>query len=263
MKGDPNESAVVLVLQFVGMLFYSMTIQNVSSIVMGNDDQVTSPMFALFRVEDVENLIVKVERQLPPERKIPGKVIQQWKDYTFNYFNSSPNAFLADNAFYQHLSSNMKVKVVKKNLLHDFQEKFEILFIDFDFGFRADDKLISQVIASLSYEHFFEGELIIGLDEISPSIYLIQDGQVEVSHKDSKYVLLQYDEGSYIGDTSFIFRILNQYSFKPKQSSNNGLFIYSLKEKYLTEIFHDFPKFENLLKIRALRRHHYLRKIKK
>lgn len=62
MKGDPNESAVVLVLQFVGMLFYSMTIQNVSSIVMGNDDQVTSPMFALFRVEDVENLIVKVER---------------------------------------------------------------------------------------------------------------------------------------------------------------------------------------------------------
>lgn len=76
MKGDPNESAVVLVLQFVGMLFYSMTIQNVSSIVMGNDDQVTSPMFALFRVEDVENLIVKVERQLPPERKIPGKVIQ-------------------------------------------------------------------------------------------------------------------------------------------------------------------------------------------
>lgn len=41
-KRDPNESAVILILQFVGMLFYSMTIQNVQSIVMGNGDEVTA-----------------------------------------------------------------------------------------------------------------------------------------------------------------------------------------------------------------------------
>jgi hypothetical protein len=72
MKGDSKESAVVLVLQFVGMLFYSMTIQNVSSIILGNEDEIQAPNYSLIRVEDVENLIVKVERQLPPERKIPG-----------------------------------------------------------------------------------------------------------------------------------------------------------------------------------------------
>lgn len=64
---------------------------------MGNEDEIQAPMYSLFRVEDVENLIVKVERQLPPERKIPGNEIKKWKDYTFNFFNYSPSSFLADN----------------------------------------------------------------------------------------------------------------------------------------------------------------------
>ena len=81
--------------------------------------------------------------------------------------------------------------------------------MDLDFGFKADDKLISQVIASLSYEHFMDGDLIIGIDEISSAIFLIQEGQVEVSHKNSFWTLLEFDEGSYIGDTSYIYRILN------------------------------------------------------
>ena len=38
--------------------------------------------------------------------------------------------------------------------------------------------------------------------------------------------------------------------------------IFSLQENYLDEIFKDFPRFLNLLKIRALRRHRYLRKLK-
>lgn len=115
-------------------------------------------------VEAVENLIVKVENHLPAERKIPGTTIKDWKDYTFNYFNSSPNAFLTNNQFYNQLSSNLKVKVVKKNLLLEFQEKFDILFSDPDFGFKADDKLVTQVIASLEYEHFLQGEQIMALE---------------------------------------------------------------------------------------------------
>ena len=117
MKRDASEAAVILVLQFVGMLFYSMTIQNVQAIVMGNGDEVTAPEYSNYMVEAVENLIVKVEAHLPAERKIPGEIIKGWKDYTFNFFNYSPNAFLSKNNFYNQLSSNLKVKVVKKSLL--------------------------------------------------------------------------------------------------------------------------------------------------
>ena len=46
--------------------------------------------YANFMVEIVENLIVKVGRQLPNHRKIPGSVINEWKIYTFNYFQCSP-----------------------------------------------------------------------------------------------------------------------------------------------------------------------------
>ena len=50
------------------------------------------------------------------------------------------------------LSENMKVKIVKENIFVKFQERFEILFFDPEFGFKADDKLITQVVASLCYE---------------------------------------------------------------------------------------------------------------
>ena len=45
--------------------------------------------------------------------------------------------------------------------------------------------------------------------------------------------------------------------------SQNRLKIYSLQECYLQEIFEAYPEFKNVLKIRALRRHHYIRKLKK
>ena len=47
----------------------------------------------------------------------------------------------------------MKVKVVKDNLMESFQKGFEIIFFDPDFGFKADDKLISKIIASLTLEN--------------------------------------------------------------------------------------------------------------
>ena len=71
-------------------------------------------------VEVIDNLIVKVGRQLPPERKIPGKDILEWKEYTYKYFSQSPNAFLAENKFYKDLPTNLKRQVVKENLMLDF-----------------------------------------------------------------------------------------------------------------------------------------------
>ena len=39
--------------------------------------------------------------------------------------------------------------------------------------------------------------------------------------------------------------------------------VYALNERHLEQIFKDFEEFEKVLKVRALRRHHYLRKIKR
>jgi len=49
-------------------------------------DEITAGEYANFMVEVVENLIVKVGRQLPPDKKIPGDVINEWKNYTLKYF---------------------------------------------------------------------------------------------------------------------------------------------------------------------------------
>ena len=129
------------------MLFYSMTIEKVQSFMIS--DVISPGEYANYMVEVVENLIVKVGRQLPPDRKIQGEVINAWKIYTLKYFQSSPNAFLTENEFYNMLSSNMKTKIVKDNLLQSFQERFDVLFMDPEFGFKADEKLITQIAASL------------------------------------------------------------------------------------------------------------------
>ena len=143
------------------MLFYSMTIQKVQSFMI--NDEIPPGEYANTMVEVTENLIVKVGRQLPIERKIPGSIIKDWRKYTQDYFKESPNAYLKENEFYQVMSENMKVKVIKDNLkisqyekvniekekyekekekLH-FQDKFYILFMDPEFGYKADDKLVA------------------------------------------------------------------------------------------------------------------------
>lgn len=94
-----------------------------------------------------------------------------------------------------------------------FQEKQDVFFIDPEFGFKADEKLITRVIACLQYEHVKYKEPIINISVVSQGIYFIQEGKVEVFARDSNLPLLNYDAGSYFGDSSFIFKIRNQYAY--------------------------------------------------
>lgn len=83
-RRDRIETFVVLMLQFIGLLFYSLTIQKVQSFMISDD--VIPNEYSNQQVEAVENLIVKAEPYLPKGEKIPGKDIESWKDYTFKYF---------------------------------------------------------------------------------------------------------------------------------------------------------------------------------
>lgn len=173
--------------------------------------------YANFMVEEAENLIVKVGRQLPPEMKIPGEVIKDWRLYALYYFQKSPNAFLSDDELYQDIYEGMKVKIVKENLLLDFQKQFNILFQDAEFGYKADDQLVTMISSSLQYEHPQSGESILTYNNISTGIYFIENGFVKMFYKDSKHPLVILEKGSYFGDISFIFQIINKYRLVPNQ----------------------------------------------
>ena len=70
-------------------------------------EQILPNEYSNSMVESVENLIVRAEPYMPRGEKIPGKLIEEWKDYTFRYFQLSPKFFLADNYIYNGLSSNL------------------------------------------------------------------------------------------------------------------------------------------------------------
>lgn len=55
------------------MLFYSLTIQKVQSFM--DVDEISAAEYANYMVEEVENLIVKVGKELPNNVQIPGEII--------------------------------------------------------------------------------------------------------------------------------------------------------------------------------------------
>ena len=93
--------------------------------------------------------MVQVGRQLPEEEYISGPTIREWTNFTMKYFQTSPNAFLMQEPHYQMMSQNMRVKMMKGNMLIKFQDKFDTMWNDPEFNFRGDDKLITMICASL------------------------------------------------------------------------------------------------------------------
>jgi hypothetical protein len=79
----------------------------------------------------------------------------------------------------------MKVGLIKGHMMKEFQNTFDIIFIDKEFGFKADDKLISMVIASLEYEHIYNDgkDSLVPLGLISRGITFIQKGHIVVSYR--------------------------------------------------------------------------------
>lgn len=116
----------------------------------------------------------------------------------------------------------MRTRLVKKNLMSKFQERQDVFFTDPEFGFKADDKLITRVISCLQYEHIKPNESILSINVVGTGIYFIQEGKVEVFSRDQELPLLMFDAGSYFGDSSFIFKIRNQYGyfFKSERADN-------------------------------------------
>lgn len=125
-----------------------------------------------------------------------------------------------------------------------------------------------MVIASLAIEHINDSEKsILELNVVSRGIYFIQKGTVSLIHMDDKnQAIVTLTEGSYFGDISYIFKVINKYKYMYVQplltEARDSYKFYSLKDHYIEEIFNRFPEFYNVSKVRALRRHHYFRSLK-
>ena len=158
----------------------------------------------------------------------------------------------------------MKVDLIKGILMKDFQKTFDMIFIDKEFGFKADDKLISMVLASLEYEHIYDDgrDSLVPLGLISRGITFIQNGHIVVSYKSMKDPLINLKSGSYFGEISYIFKLVNQYSYKSLSKEDDTL-LFSLKDENLREIIEIYTEFSSIISLRAYRRYHYLTKLRR
>lgn len=160
----------------------------------------------------------------------------------------------------------MKVNIVKFNLLQKFQEKFDTLYNDPEFAFKGDNILISMICSSLQFENIeqYSNEGLLKQGVISPGITFVLDNVVDMHYKYYKEPILIYEEAIYYGEISYMFKIRNQYRYCVRQDDQNKKTkVYSIHGYYLEEIFETFPEFKDLLTIRALRRQHYYRKLRK
>lgn len=125
-----------------------------------------------------------------------------------------------------------------------------------------------MVVASLAQEHEPDQNIpILNLDLVSRGIVFIQKGQVAMFHMDQDaHPIVNLCSGSYFGDVSYIFKLINKYKYMTvprKDNFDKQTKFYSLKDKYIRDIFERFPEFENVFRVRALRRHHYFRRLRR
>jgi hypothetical protein len=111
--GDRIEALVILILEFVGMLFYSYTIDRIQTFMI--NEEISSGEYAHSMTEIVENMVVKVSKLIPTKmNKIDGSEITDWKLYTVNYFKYSPNSFFEENEFFQDLPENLRKNIIEE-----------------------------------------------------------------------------------------------------------------------------------------------------
>ena len=70
------------------------------------------------------------------------------------------------------------------------------------------------------------------------------------------------NEESYFGEISFIFQLVNQYSYRVVSKEDDSL-LYSIRDDEFKDILETYPEFQDVLKIRALRRYHYLTRLRR
>ena len=92
-------------------------------------------------------------------------------------------------------------------------------------------------------------------------MYFILNGTIDIHYKRDPQSLIYLKQGSYFGEVSYLFKLKNKYSYVPRTKQNYSLF--SLKNTYLESIFELYPNFKSMLKIRALWRHRYIRRLRK
>lgn len=102
-------------------------------------------------------------------------------------------------------------------VLVGFKELFDILFFDEEFSFKADDKLITLILASLRLEDVHSTDTNIAtIDMVLQRIYFIHQGKVNVYYKNKTFKFLTHEAGSYFGDISYILQTRNHYEFRSK-----------------------------------------------
>jgi len=88
-----------------------------------------------------------------------------------------------------------------------------MLFMDPEFKFQADDKLITELASCLTYKHYDtedpHNHNLLELGTISRGIVLIFEGEVSMFYKNNPVSLTSFQAGSYFGETSMMFKIVN------------------------------------------------------
>lgn len=152
-------------------------------------------------VEEFEALIVKVGRVMPPGvPKINYKILNEWKNYTLQYFKSSPNVYFIENEFFNNLSEKIKTKLILENfsvksgnksneenlealVMPNFVQNFDYLFEDKAYRFEGDKKLKVMILSALTLEFVRSKDSLIS-NNVSSKIYFIDQGKVNVYYRD-------------------------------------------------------------------------------
>lgn len=133
-------------------------------------------------------------------------------EYQADQEASGTHQAFAKSHFYNLLPPQLQSLVVSQTMKLEI-ERFEFFFHDYLTGFKANPRLVVQLMTMLRAERFYPGDVVIRAGDYSEAIYFVRQGTITVVASNGSMRLVDLQQGSFFGEYQILFQKISIFSY--------------------------------------------------
>ena len=165
-----------MMIEFLGIALFSFLMGSINTLVVS--DQKLQDIIDE-RTEDLDIWLRRLDKSRT--KILPKHLYDSIKDFVEKSFYFDYN-LIRNQEFYDQLKPKLRHKLIKE-LFKKFQNDFDYMFEDDEFGFEAGNEFICDFISQMYSRIYLPGNEIIEYGDSFPELFMIQDGIVKLSLK--------------------------------------------------------------------------------
>ncbi|CDW83271.1 UNKNOWN [Stylonychia lemnae] len=246
------ECIIFMSLELAGISVFSLMIRTVQNFMSNHSQAILSD-----KQDGLETWLIALNRKSKNTQVIRPRDIRSIQRFFEVYYRRSP-LYYFDTEFYNDLSIQAKNKLVK-TITKPYKKMFKFFFEDLDHSYKASNVFVRDILASLFLQIYEPKKTIIAFKENVTEISFIYQGGVVIYDKNTDRSIVQYGQGSYIGDFQIFFEIRSNFRYVSADVTIDTHLMCINKDRLMT-ILKDHPTEQSFLTLRAKKRYVNLKK---